>query len=299
MNSLEPLAIVGGGRAGSTVAVALALTGMSPGLVVRNAGRRADLQAWLATLDLPRPIRVLADATALARANTVLLAVPDRELAALAVQLQQTLAPAPRTWLHLSGVAPAEVLRVPGSLAQVASVHPLCALPDPVQLRLDADATTQPLRGALMALDGEGPALAIAQQLAEALGGVPQQVYPEARAAYHAAAALVANDLVGLLALGTDACSRAGLPAAALRQGLLHLAQTSLTAVARLHADESLRQGLTGAVARGDAQTVGRHLDALDPGTREVHRLLSLRLLALMEGALPAEQIARLRQVLQ
>jgi hypothetical protein len=39
-------------------------------------------------------------------------------------------------------------------------------------------------------------------------------------------------------------------------------------------------------------------LDALAPDAREVHRLLSLRLLSLVQANLPAEQVANLRAAL-
>jgi predicted short-subunit dehydrogenase-like oxidoreductase (DUF2520 family) len=299
VNALEPIAIIGGGRAGCSIAVGLAMSGLSPWLVVRDSQRRVLVQTWLATLALPRPVQVLADLRRLARARTIVLAVPDRALAEVAADLAHLHAHHPQSWLHISGVAPAEVLRIPGSLAGLGSVHPLCALPDPVAATLDAEATAAPLHGALMALDGEEPTLQVARAIAESLGGLPLVVRPEARPAYHAAAALVANDLVGLLALGTQACETAGLPQAEVRQGLVHLARTSLQAVARVPAEASLVQGLTGAVSRGDAETVARHLQALPPQAREVHRLLSLRLVLLVEGTVSPERIASLCEVLR
>ncbi len=280
------------------MACGLALAGIAATLVVRRPQRREAIQHWLATLELPRSVRVVADLDRVGPARTLLLAVPDREIAALAQQLAHL--PAQTVRLHLSGALPAAILRVEGNDNVVGTLHPLCALPDPVAAHLDAEQTVLPLRGALMALDGDPQALDIAGQLTEALGGVALVVPAEARSIYHAAAALVANDLVALIAAAGLACQGAGLPEAPIRQGLLHLAATSLHALARLDPATPLAFGLTGAVARGDAETLTRHLAALDPETRQVHALLSRRLLALVEatGQLPAERIAALHAVL-
>lgn len=303
-NTLEPIAIIGGGRAGCSIACGLALAGLAPRLCVRGPERRAAVQTWLGGLALPRPVQVLGDLAQVARARTLLLAVPDRALADVTAILSETLGERAKgqTWLHLSGVQPAAVLEVPGAAIHAGSLHPLCALIDPVSARLDADAATAPLRNALFALDGDAAAYKVAQTLAEALGGRPLPVPPAARPAYHAAAALVANDLVALIALAAALGQGAGLPEKPMRDGLLHLARTSLAALARLRDDQPLAHGLTGAVVRGDADTLQRHLDALadQPDARTVHVLLSRRLLQLVENAsiLPDERIAAVRAVL-
>lgn len=295
---MEPIVIVGGGRAGCSLACGLALAGIGSTLVVRRPQRREAIHHWLATLGLPRKVRVVDDLDRIGTPGTLLLAVPDREIAALAARLAHL--PARTVRLHLSGALPAAVLRVDQSETAVGTLHPLCALPDPVVAHLDADQTVWPLRGALMALDGDPRALDIAGQLAEALGGLAMAVPPEARSTYHAAAALVANDLVALIAAAGDACQRAGLAEAPVRRGLLHLAATSLHALERLDPSTPLAFGLTGAVARGDAETLAGHLAALDPETRQIHTLLSRRLLALVEasGQLPADRLSALRAVL-
>jgi predicted short-subunit dehydrogenase-like oxidoreductase (DUF2520 family) len=288
---VNSLAIVGGGRAGCALAVALAEAGWRIELGVRDVGRRALVDAWLTGLGLARPVTVRAEVDA-QRARAVVWAVPDRALAEVAAVPGR----AGQLRLHLSGVAPAAILRQPGVV--VGSLHPLCALPEPVGLTL-AEATT-PLNGALMALDGDAEACALAMEMAESMGGRPLHVAAEARPAYHAAAALAGNDAVGLLSLAVATCVGAGLPEAELRAGLLHLAGTSLAALRRLPADAPLAHGLTGAVARGDADTLARHLQALDEPARTLHRQLSRVLLELVAsaGTLSAERCAAVRRQL-
>lgn len=288
---MNSLAIVGGGRAGCALAVALAEAGWLIELGVRDERRRAVVADWLKGLGLARPVAVRS-ALDTQRARAVVWAVPDRALTEAATLPAR----AGQLRLHLSGVAPAEVLRQPGVV--VGSLHPLCALPQPVGLSLAE--VTAPLNGALMALDGDAEACALASELATSMGGRPLPVSAEARPAYHAAAALAGNDTVALLALAIEACVGAGLPQAELRAGLLHLAGTSLAAIRRLPAAAPLAHGLTGAVSRGDADTLGRHLRALAEPAQALHRQLSRVLLDLVEeaGALPDERIAAVRRQL-
>jgi predicted short-subunit dehydrogenase-like oxidoreductase (DUF2520 family) len=228
-------------------------------------------------------IRVVADVGE-AQSPLVVLAVPDRHLADCAREFAENgRSDSPAVWLHLSGVVSPETIRAPGHLAAVGSLHPLCALPDPLDAAQGVD--TRPLHGALCAIAGDPEALQQATRLVAAVGGRPIQVSQASRPAYHAAAALVANDLVALLHLGENLCLDAGLPGDAARSGLLHLMRTSLDALAAVPNGAPLTQGLTGAVSRGDAPTLARHLEVLaaQPDAQEIHRLLSQVLVALVE----------------
>ncbi len=296
--SKDSILVIGAGRAGTSVAVAWSRAGRDVTLVCRNDARRRQVLAWLKAEQLALPVVQHPTPEQLLRAGILVFAVPDRLLAQAAADWPH--AGAGQTWLHLSGASQPEILLGPHVLAAVGSLHPLCALPEP--LRQPASLAGRPLQGALMALAGAPPVLALCQQLAQALGGVPVQVAAEHRVLYHAAAAVVANDLAALVASGETLCAAAGLPPDVARRGLLHLARTSLDALAAVPAQQALVRGLTGAVARGDAVTLSRHLQVLAPwpDVAQLHRDLSLRLVALLEeaAALDASQIAELRAVL-
>ncbi|MFZ4576838.1 MAG: DUF2520 domain-containing protein [Myxococcota bacterium] len=293
--------IVGGGRAGCHLAHALSVAALTLrddaeapriALVCRSQQRRARVTAWVAADVLRAPIQVVAG-VAECEAPLVVLAVPDRHLADCAREFaDQQRSANPSVWLHLSGVASPETIRVPGLSVAVGSLHPLCALPDPLDAPQAIDA--RPLQGALCAIAGDLEALRQATRLVAAVGGRPIQVPEPSRPAYHAAAALVANDLVALLHLGEILCASAGLSADAARSGLLHLMRTSLDAVAAVPNDAPLALGLTGAVSRGDASTLARHLEALaaQPDAHEIHRLLSQVLVLLVERAGSVEPAA-------
>ncbi len=310
---LGHVAVVGAGRAGLTLATGLACGGVADiVLLCRDQRRRDEVRRWVATWPVAGSghRRVVSSVEAsLQRSDTVIFATPDRGLAdAAAAWVTGDATSDGQVWLHLSGLQPPAVLRVDGGSEQVGSVHPLAALPDPLLGgSLDSAAlevATRPLRGALFALAGDGAAVKRGRIVAETVGGTAVELGVDRRAAYHAAATVVANDMVALVAIGERLCQRAGLEPAVARSGLLHLARTSLEAIESraTRSGVSLADGLTGAVGRGDASSVASHVEALsdDTDARAAHVALSRVLLALVEqaGILGAADVAAVEQAL-
>jgi len=273
--SQRTFAVVGPGRAGTTLAVALAARGWSAAAV---AGR---------SIDAPSTVRVaqLLDAAAVEVADAgrdaelVVVATPDAVIAEAAAAL----APGARSGalvIHLSGACGLEELdklRTTRPDVEIGSLHPLQSLPT-VELGVER------LAGSWCAIDGP---LAV-ERLAVSLGLRPIRVDASQRAQYHAAATVAANHLVALLAQAMRLADAVGVPPAAL----LPLVRATVDNVEALGA----REALTGPVARGDADTVARHLDALAPEERVAYRALAAEALrltgrddselrALLEGA--------------
>jgi predicted short-subunit dehydrogenase-like oxidoreductase (DUF2520 family) len=261
-----PVTVIGAGRAGLGLARSLAGAGYSLAGVVARRSASARLASRLlgagtGTTDVDG---------AVARATVILICVADAEIAPIVSSLSSRPL-AGKIVLHTSGVTGAELLaplRKRG--AAVGCLHPLYTFPDP--LRASAD-----LRGACIAVDGDRKALRAARSLALGLAATPLRVPGSARAIYHLIASLMANDLVALLDIGLDlAARRLGMTAARARAAFLPLVRAAVENVAR----QGPRRALTGPVARGDAGTIARHLNALareEEPIREIHRLLSSR----------------------
>lgn len=213
--------IVGAGRAGRSFARALAEVGVEVDLL---PGRTAPELLASAAFDT----------------DAVLVAVADRHVAAAAAAIEPTDA----VVLHCSGSLGLDVL---APHARRASLHPLATLPDAVvgALRLRG--------GIFFAVEGDP----LAAELALVLRGRPIVVEPERRVLYHAAAAVAANHLVGLLGQVERIAALAGLPL----EAFLPLARGALDDVSMLGAAGAL----TGPAARGDAATLSAHRAALPP----------------------------------
>ena len=248
-------ALVGPGRAGTTLAVALAARGWTP---VAVAGRRIDAPSTHAAAGrLGVPAVETADAGR--HADLVLVATPDRAIADAALELAAGLRPGALV-VHLSGACPLEELdKLQGERPDVetGALHPLQSFPS-------VDLGVGRLPGSWCAVDGP-PAV---ERLALSLGMRPFRVPAGRRAGYHAAATIASNHLVALLGQALRVADAAGVPP----EALLPLVRASVDNVDALGAADAL----TGPVARGDADTVARHLDSLPPDERAAYRAMAV-----------------------
>ncbi len=220
--------IIGPGRAGGALATALAGAGWH---VDGPLGRDHD------------------PTTVTTGARVVVLAVPDPAVAEVAASLT----PGEAVVAHVAGSLGLDVL---APHPQVASVHPLVALPDP-------ERGAARLAGAWFAIAGDP----IAAELVTALAGRPVTVADADRTTYHAAAAVAANHLVALLGQVDRLAAQVGVPL----EAYLDLARGALADVA----DLGPAAALTGPVARGDRATVARHLAAIPDDERPAYALLA------------------------
>ena len=292
----SPLACVGAGRVARTLLPALAAKGYAVDTVV---ARRAA-----AARSLARRLPGARASVALARvasASTILLAVPDGAIQEIAGRLAAAAGPRlpGRVVLHHAGSLGPEILQPLARVGAATGVfHPLQCIGGP-------PGSARSLPGSRALIDGSAPARGVARALARALEMVPLRfpapLRPAQRRAYHAAASLVSNDLVALLALGVRLLEETGLDRRAALAALAPLARGTLQQAER----SGLHGALSGPVVRGDAATVDAQLTALRRvGTDavETHRLLSRLLLdaALAEGTeLPAGAERRLRRLLR
>jgi len=254
------LALVGPGRAGTTLAVALAARGWTP---VAVAGRTADSASTVAVA-ARLGARAVDVADAGREADLVLVATPDAAIGDAALALAAGLPPGALV-VHLSGACALEELdklRAERPDVETGALHPLQSLPS-VELGVAR------LPGSWCAVDGP-PAV---ERLALSLGMRPFHVAADQRARYHAAATIASNHLVALLGQAVRVAESAGVPP----QALLPLVRASVDNVEALGALDAL----TGPVARGDVDTVDRHLRALPPGERDAYRALAAEALRL------------------
>ncbi len=168
--------IVGRGRAGGSLAVALS----SVGWLVETPDRTARLEACGDGVD------------------AVILAVPDSAIAEVAAQISPSATPI----LHLAGSLGLNVL---AGHPQPGALHPLVSLPN---AQLGSDLL---LDNAWFAVAGHS----IAVDIAEALGGRHFEVTDENRSRYHAAAAIASNHTVALLGQVERVAASCGVPFAA------------------------------------------------------------------------------------
>jgi len=212
-----------------------------PSIAIVGPGRLGrSLEALLAERSFHVPL--IGRGGVVPQVEVVVLAVPDRALAAAAAAL-----PLGPIVLHCSGAATVDVLaphRPRGSW------HPLMTFPGP-------EVALPDLEGVPAAVAGDPEAIGVATALTHCLGMAPLHVTGDRRL-YHAAAVLAGNLATVLLAEAARALEAAGVEATEARQALYPLANQSLR-----NAIADPARALTGPVARGDLSTLDGHRDAL------------------------------------
>jgi predicted short-subunit dehydrogenase-like oxidoreductase (DUF2520 family) len=239
--------VIGTGRAGTALGSALARAGHA--VVAASAVSEASVHRAQAAF----PGVLIADPSqVLGQADLVLLTVPDDVLPGLVDGLAATGAPLEgRMLVHASGrhgLAVLEPATRKGGLPL--ALHPVMTFtgrPD------DVDRLT----GTCFGVTAPEVLRTAAEALVIEMGGEPVFISEEHRDLYHAALAGAANHLITLVAEAGDLLRAAGVSDPARLLGPLLSASL----------DNALRfgdAGLTGPVARGDAETVAAHVAALD-----------------------------------
>jgi predicted short-subunit dehydrogenase-like oxidoreductase (DUF2520 family) len=228
------------------MAVALARAGHR--VVAASAVSESSLRRVAAFLP---DARVLQPEQVVRTADLVLLTVPDDTLPDLVAGLAQTEVPmAGKLMVHASGrhglgVLDPAVRRGALPLA----LHPVMTFTGRAD---DADKMT----GISFGVTAPEPLRPVGEALVVEMGGEPVLIPDEMRGIYHAGLAMAANYLVTLVAASADLLREAGVAnPARMLSPLLGAALDNVL----LLGDAAL----TGPVARGDAQTVAAHVEAI------------------------------------
>ena len=276
------VALIGPGKVGCAIGRRLQAAGYPLVALISRDHQRAveacnfiGCSAKIASIDLQAAVR----------AQIILLAVPDDQLASQAKSLHTTVQlSAEQTLIHFSGLHPAALLRAATGAVRLLSIHPLLPFAD---RQMAADK----LAGCPCALEGDAAALELGTQLITAAGGIPFTIASDKKALYHTSACIAATFQVTLLATARDLLVQCGIDQQQALELLRPLVQSSLDNTLQLGPEA----GLTGPIVRGDRGSVQQHLQALAQAAPELlslYRLLGEKTLelALKSGRLAPEQ---------
>ena len=272
------ISVIGAGRLGTAMALALAARGYQiEAFVTRRKGHAERARRLLRERDPAANPRALSAAqlTELPACDLLLIATPDDEIKEVARSLASALPSGPSggVALHTSGALSSEELRPLREAGwRVGSLHPLVSISD-------ARSGAGRFAGAFFCLEGERSALKAGRRIAHDLGGFAFSIPPEKKALYHAAAVIASGHTAALFSLALELFQRCGLRHKEAQRALIPLLRSTVDNLsAKLPA-----RAMTGTFARGDVETVKRHLAVLSaqPEALEIYRLLGLRALRL------------------
>jgi predicted short-subunit dehydrogenase-like oxidoreductase (DUF2520 family) len=241
------ISIIGAGNWGSSLAAAL------------NAAQMPLAEVVVRAATLRRPAlsdRVVTMAKAALDAEILWICVPDRKIASVAARIA---ARRPnlsgQVVLHSSGALTVGVLEaVRRAGAAVGGVAPIFSFP-----------TREPisLKGIIFAVevdeDADPKLLGKLTSLVRKLGGRPLPIAAEQKALYHAAATMASPLLVSAIDAAVAVGELAGLERRSAEAAIGALATGTL----RNYLERGRERSFSGVFARGDAETVAVHLQAL------------------------------------
>ncbi|MDY0068588.1 MAG: DUF2520 domain-containing protein [Porticoccaceae bacterium] len=284
------LNVLGCGRLGTTLPRLLADAGS-----VRLAGlfsrQEANAENAREFVGAGRVAATLAD---LPDADLWLLAVPDGAIAGVAGQL----AGLDRDWrgvtvFHCSGLHGSALLApLAARGAHTASLHPAHSFGD-------RQKSLETFVGSVCTLEGGPGASALLGGIFSPLGVRMLPIEAGAKPLYHAATAVASNYLVSLVAAALAMLEKAGMADADARALLAPLVTQTAANVLALGPEAAL----TGPIARGDGDTVARHLAAIAdrcPEYLPLYRALGLLTADIAEPGRPPgdDAIAHVRALL-
>lgn len=304
------MAIIGAGRLGTALGLALKLIGCKIEVVAAqrsSSSRRAARLFGPETLalsahQLSRPSR--GQIERLERCSLILITTPDDTIAPvsnlLAKALERNLTTGSnqrpsavrRVALHTSGALASDVLKpMRRSGFAIGSLHPLVSISES---RSGADLLTH----SFFSVEGDAAAVRTGRSIVSDLGGKSFRIDSRHKALYHAAAVTASPHITALFDIALEMLIVCGLRPRQAQKVLLPLVRST---VSNLAIQEPAR-ALTGTFKRGDVSTVQKHLAALKaarlPQALSAYVLLGQRSISMAKkhhpGASGLDEISRI-----
>lgn len=255
----RPITIIGPGKVGRAIGQTASRVGW-PVVAIAGGTHEQRTQEFAQALGA----KVCSLAQAASQGQLVLLTVKDAAIRPVCEQLAAAggLAHKPIV-VHCSGALDCDVLTAASDAGcPVGTMHPLQTFPS-------AQAAIGKLPGTYWFIQGQPAATPTLAALAEALGGKTVHIDAQAKPLYHAAAVMSANYITALIDAAIELYQQTGLDEAAARAAAAPIIRATVANVL----EKGTEASLTGPIARGDIDTVRRHLDALDAFNAELAEL--------------------------
>jgi predicted short-subunit dehydrogenase-like oxidoreductase (DUF2520 family) len=224
-------------------------------------------------------------------AELIFITTPDDTIASVASEIQWHRG---QSVVHCSGALTTDILEPAKELgAQVGASHPL-------QTFANVKQAIENIPGSTFAVEAEEPLLSTLKDMATALDGHWIELKANDKVVYHAAAVIACNYLVTLVKLAADLWQSFNIPQSQATQALLPLIRGTIRNIDTA----GIPQCLTGPIARGDIETIKKHLDALQkvaPDLLSTYQELGLQTIpvALAKGKINQHQAEELQAILK
>lgn len=239
------ISIIGIGRVGGALAIALAKNGYEiENLVARKKENLEKIFIKSNILTENELNQISSD--------IIFITTQDFEIENVAKSLAANLLDKP-TVFHTSGSLSSEILQSLKAIdCKIGSIHPLVSISD---ARLGAERLT----GAYFCVEGDDDAVRIAQEIVENLGGKSFSIETKYKTLYHASATAACGHLVALIDVAIEMLSKCGLNEKNAQEILLPLIKSTVENLS----SQTTAAALTGIFARADVETLEKHIGVL------------------------------------
>ena len=246
---MKTINLIGGGRVGQTLGRLLARDGQIQvqDVMTRSSASAQDAVAFIGT---GRAVCKMMD---LRPAALWLLAVPDGQIAPVALALAQCESLPPAVAFHASGALAANELKLLQAKGwTVASAHCLLSFASPIT-------ALEQFTGTPCALEGDAQALAELRLLLTRLGAQCFDVRSDDKLLYHAGAVFATNFLPVLQDLAEQLWQHSGMPSHLVQHLRASLLQNAVNNIVKL----GPQGALTGPASRGDTALLATQSQAV------------------------------------
>lgn len=251
MPSTPVLSIIGPSKVGTAIGVLARRAGYQ----IAAIGGRDPAKTTTAAEQIGGGVKAGTPFNAAGAGELVLLAVSDDAIQEVCTELAEAGAFADGAVVgHCSGALGSDILRAAQDRCgcHIASIHPLQTFPT-------AQSAIDGLAGVFWFSEGDEPAVNMLNDLIAAIGGKPVSISSEQKPLYHAAAVFACNYLAALMDMALATAEGAGVESQTAWEAIEPLVRNTVTNIGNL----GPAAALTGPIARGDTETVVRHLNAL------------------------------------
>jgi predicted short-subunit dehydrogenase-like oxidoreductase (DUF2520 family) len=243
------ISIIGAGRLGGALAIALAKRGYRiENLVARN---NANAERIAENIN-PKPALLSSNEFSKITSDIILITTQDFEIENAAKQLAEKLENKPFV-LHTSGALSSNVLHVlKDAGCKTGSIHPLVSISDAIR-------GAESFENVYFCVEGDAESVKVSEKIVADLKGKSFRVATEYKALYHASAVTMSGHLTALVDVGIEMLSKCGLENADAREIFLPLIKSTVENLET----QTTSEALTGTFARADVKTFENHLKTL------------------------------------
>ncbi len=254
---MKSVSIIGVGKVGGALALALAEKNYRvENLVSRNLDKARKIAGQISSKPDVKTLKEFEITTE----DIIFIAVQDSEIKNVAEKLAQNSSNTKPNIFHTSGSLSSEVLSSLNDKGfKTGSIHPLVSISDSfIGMRKFKDA--------YFCVEGDLEAVKLAERVVADLGGKSFSIKTKYKTLYHASAVTACGHLVALIKIAAEMLETCGVEKSDAKKILMPLVKSTFENLE----NQSFAEALTGTFARGDLETLEKHIKTLqENATRE------------------------------